>query len=128
MTGRPVGGELERLRRIDRLCESVEQRWKRGERPRIEDSLGDSSAEDRPVLLSELLLLEWSYRRSSGERFVASEYAARFPDQTRVVEEAWDRWLGGVTAVANSVAPETVVPLPNPTHRPARSEELADAP
>src|SRR5437870_3352982 len=97
MLPRTAGAELQRLKRIDRVCERLEDGWKRGERPRIEDSLPRSSADDLPELLSEVLLLEWTYRRGRGERFEANEYSARFPDQTPVVAEAWQRWLGEET-------------------------------
>src|SRR5690349_12003302 len=128
MSGR-AKGELEQLRRIDHLCEAAEQRWKRGERPAIEDSLGQSSDDDRPPLLSELLQLEWSYRRANGEKVDPAEYRARFAGHSEVVEQAWRRWLGGETATeASSLAPETVLPAPEPTFRPNRIEEPADAP
>jgi Protein kinase domain len=128
MMTRTAGAELERLKRIDRVCERIEAAWKRGARPRIEDSLEQSSAEEFPELLSEVLLLEWTYRRSRGDRFEASEYSARFPDHTPVVAEAWQRWLGEETPAPASICPEAVASAPEPSPRPAREDRSADAP
>ena len=37
--------------RVDRLCDAFEAAWQHGQRPRIEDYLGDASGEQRDALL-----------------------------------------------------------------------------
>ena len=128
MTSRHAGGELQRLKRIDRVCERIEEDWKRGNRPPIEASLAIAAAEDLPELLSEVLLLEWTYRRGRGERFEASEYSSRFPDQTPVVTKAWQRWLGEETPSPAAICPEAVTSAPGPTPCPACEDRSAQAP
>ncbi len=111
--------ELELLRRVDAACGRFEQCWKRGERPRLEDELETAAAGDRPALLVQMLLLEWSYRRDRGEAFTLAEYQARFAGQAGTVEQGWEEWLGGTTAaVSDADAASTAEHDPNPTLRP----------
>ena len=69
----------ESARHVDEICTRFELAWKRGDRPRIEEYLGDSADAERPALLAELILLELDYRRSFGEDCRAGDYRDRFP-------------------------------------------------
>ena len=74
--------------RVDRLCLQFEDAWKAGQRPRLEQFLGDTAEPERSQFLKELLLVEVFYRRRTGEQPIPDEYHARFPDHARVVAEA----------------------------------------
>lgn len=76
---------LRALERINRVCIEFEAGWKRGERPRIEDSLGDATGQERSELLRELILLDIDYRRKRGEKPRPEEYENRFPDCTPLI-------------------------------------------
>jgi serine/threonine protein kinase/class 3 adenylate cyclase len=69
--------------RVDKVCESFEAAWKTagtiGQRPRIEDYLGTTTEPERSALLSQLIALDFAYRRRAGEEPQAEEYANRFP-------------------------------------------------
>ncbi len=75
-------------REVDRVCDEFEAAWKKGEHPRLEDSLRDADAPARQ-LLRELLRVELAYRRGAGERPTPAEYAARFPDEAAVIDEVF---------------------------------------
>jgi WD40 repeat protein/serine/threonine protein kinase len=65
---------------VERVCDLFETAWRQlGQRPRIEEHLGETSEPLRSVLLSRLLAMELGFRRRSGERPVATEYERRFP-------------------------------------------------
>jgi hypothetical protein len=80
------------LRRVDEVCRHFEDRWLAGERPDLEAFLTTFAEAERPVLLPQLLLLEWDYRVRRGESFFFEEYGSRFPALHPVVEQAWKRW------------------------------------
>jgi hypothetical protein len=65
--------------RINEACNGFEQAWRAGQRPRIEDYLGDAAPSDQSDLLRELVALEIDYRRQAGEDPSEGEYRARFP-------------------------------------------------
>ena len=73
--------------RIDGICVLFEDAWKAGQRPNVEQYLGEVSESERSLLLRELLLLESYYRRAQGEALNAEEYHGRFPDYPQVVAE-----------------------------------------
>jgi serine/threonine-protein kinase len=84
--------ELERARRIHRICEDFETRWRGGERPRIEEMLARAiDGDDRDALLEELLILEIELRREGGERPSCGEYEPRFAGSAARVESAFAR-------------------------------------
>ena len=63
--------------------------WQRGEQPKIEDVVGAVSEQrERAALLGELLVLDWDYRRRSGEAPQIEEYRGRFPADAGVIERA----------------------------------------
>jgi tetratricopeptide (TPR) repeat protein len=73
------------LRRVDDICARFEEVWKKGERPRLEEFLGDSQGPERTELLRELLRLERHYRQSAGEALSASDYERRFPNDVLLI-------------------------------------------
>jgi hypothetical protein len=72
----------------------------------------------RPALLRELLTVELSHRRLSGEHPEADEYRGRFPDYPEVIEETLEIGAPGddrPSADAKNLVPGQVLYLP--THR-----------
>src|SRR4051794_702032 len=65
----PPGEELplSLAERVEEVCAAFETAWKAGQRPRIEDFLGDTSAPEHVALVRELLLLEVYYRQRASE-------------------------------------------------------------
>jgi hypothetical protein len=76
----PSADELSRACRIDSACDRFETAWKTGNRPRIENHLGEIAGPERLVLARELILLDIHYRRLAGQTCLVSEYDSRFPD------------------------------------------------
>jgi serine/threonine protein kinase len=78
-----VGGATQQAR-IDGICDSFEEAWMRansvGERPTIEDYLGELSGPERAFLLCELAALDFDYRRLAGETPSVADYCVLFPD------------------------------------------------
>jgi hypothetical protein len=66
--------------RIEPACDRFELAWQAGQRPRIEDYLGELPEPGRSALARELIALEIDYRRRAGEDPRPDEYRARFPD------------------------------------------------
>ena len=55
------------VQRVDEVCDRFEVAWKAGQRPHLEEYLGDTPEPGRLVLLRELLVVELHYRRRRGE-------------------------------------------------------------
>jgi WD40 repeat protein len=70
---------LSQAQRINAVCDRFERAWCTGQRPNIEDYLGDTPEPERAALLRELLALEIAYRQKAGEQPQPAEYRARFP-------------------------------------------------
>lgn len=87
-------GDLEVARRIDQICDEFESSYQRKENPRIEDYL-DQTVTDQETLLVELVLLDVSYRRDSGDKPRLDEYAARFPSHPRAIDRLRDQFPTG---------------------------------
>jgi hypothetical protein len=73
MSPTPPGENRSRLlqsRQIDQICDRFEAAWKAarstGQRPRLDDYLGDTSEPERSVLLRELMALDSAYCRLAG--------------------------------------------------------------
>jgi WD40 repeat protein/tetratricopeptide (TPR) repeat protein len=66
-------------RRINAVCNRFEEAWRAGQRPRIEEYLGDLTEPERSLLLRELIALEIHYRWQAGEKPGVAEYRAHFP-------------------------------------------------
>jgi tRNA A-37 threonylcarbamoyl transferase component Bud32 len=77
---------MEALERIDRICIEFETALKRGERPRIEDSLGKSKEPERSQLLRELVLLDVDYSRRRGDPQTKDAYRARFSSDAALLD------------------------------------------
>jgi serine/threonine protein kinase len=79
-----TGLSTTQLARVDEVCDRFEAAWKTaastGQRPRMEDYLGDPAAPEHAILLCELAVLDIGYRRLAGENPSVAEYQARFPD------------------------------------------------
>jgi WD40 repeat protein len=65
--------------RIHAACNRFELAWQAGQRPRIEDYLGELPEPERSALVRELAALDLDYRRRAGEDPRPDEYRARFP-------------------------------------------------
>ena len=74
-----------RVGRIEGICDRFEDAWQAGQRPQIENYLGEVPERERPGLWRELLQLELDYRRQAGETLAAADYLRRFPDQAEMV-------------------------------------------
>jgi serine/threonine protein kinase/formylglycine-generating enzyme required for sulfatase activity len=73
---------------IDRICDAFEAALIKGDtKPQIEDFLTRATLAARETLLTELLQVEWWWRRQRGEVPIAAEYASRFPEQASRIEE-----------------------------------------
>jgi serine/threonine-protein kinase len=95
------GPSPSKLDRIAEACARFESAWRRGDRPRIEESLGlDAIGDDE--LLEELLPLELSLRVEAGEPPSPGEYLSRFPSSRGIVEAAFaeQSTAGGLTVGA----------------------------
>jgi serine/threonine protein kinase len=68
------------LRRIDQACDDFESAWKSGERPFVDDVLGDFPEAAHGSLLDELLPIEIAWRMKSGETPSTDSYLFRFPE------------------------------------------------
>jgi serine/threonine protein kinase len=92
---------------VTALCRRFEQQWHQGERPRIEDFLTEALAEDRALLLEQLLHLEWDLHEGHGEAVHLGPYTSRFADQEEVVQAAWQRRSDRSTRLGLSATPST---------------------
>ena len=63
------------LDRIDQVCDRFERAWNSGQRPRLEDYLGEIAEAYRPALLRDLLAAELDARRRLGERPAPGQWA-----------------------------------------------------
>ncbi len=74
-------------RQIDETCDRFEAVWKAGLRPHPEEYLSAVTEPVRLVLLRQLLLLDWDYRRHAGEEPATGDYQRRFPRDSSLVED-----------------------------------------
>ena len=73
------------VRRLDGVCDRFEAAWKAGQRPQLEEYLGDVPEQGRSVLLRELIVVDVQYRRLCGETTALPEYQCRFPDYAEMI-------------------------------------------
>src|SRR5262249_22918075 len=85
------------LERVDRLCDAFEDAWQQGQRPRIEDYLGDASGVERDALLRWLIPLDVKYRRQHEETLDLRYYLSLSPTLPA-------DWLVGVVRPGVSLA------------------------
>lgn len=93
------------LQRIDGPCQEFENEWRSGNTPDVSAYLNQAREEDRPGFLGQLLCVEWTYRSKRQQSVDLSEYARRFHQWPKVVEESWQRWQKSDSSVYNTVAP-----------------------
>src|SRR5262249_8903309 len=81
---------LDAQRRTAEASAHLDQGWRAGNNPRIEDylSAGDGDDEQRELLRA-LLEVEFFYRRLAPEGFSLDEYLARFSEQADLVREVF---------------------------------------
>src|SRR5258708_6057421 len=65
---------LAAVQRIDQICDRFEDACKAGQRPSVEEFLGDISEPERSILLRELMALETNYRVPAGDNPQEKEY------------------------------------------------------
>ena len=94
---------LPALERIEKVCLRFEAAWKQGDKPRIEDYLGAAQGSERSELLRELLLLDLDYRSRSDEQPTADEYQARFPQDSQLVSDVFEK-LSTDAAVGETIS------------------------
>jgi eukaryotic-like serine/threonine-protein kinase len=75
--------------RLDAACDRFEAAWKKGQRPRIEDFLGEATVSERPEWLQALLDVELDCRRAAGEAPTPDEYRRRFPEHPQLIADAF---------------------------------------
>ena len=76
---------------LDRFIQEFEERWRRGERPAVEEYLHrHPELNDQPAAVVELLYEEICQRRQSGETVSEEQIAARFPQLRSQLEMLWD--------------------------------------
>ena len=80
------------LERIDDRCADFERKWKSGEPTTIELLLSEDKSPlehaERNALLAELIVLDIDYRRRRGETPTKQEYLDRFPEDSKVINDA----------------------------------------
>src|SRR5262245_36551028 len=72
-------------RQVVQACDRFEAAWQAGPRP--EDFLGTAAGPVRSALLRQLLLLDWDYRRRTGQDPRAGDYGPRFPGDQDLIED-----------------------------------------
>lgn len=81
---------IEILERIDDQCAKFEQAWQSDASPVIEAFLNpDFTADQREVLLAELIVLDIDYRVRRGEKPTREAYLEKFPENGTAVEVAF---------------------------------------
>jgi serine/threonine protein kinase len=88
----------EEAERVDRVCDEVEDAWKRGERPELKSYVEDLNTPVGKVLLRELLKVELAYRIQNGEQPTAEEYRALFPGNGDLIAAMFSSILSSPTA------------------------------
>jgi serine/threonine-protein kinase len=85
--------------RVDAVCDRFEAAWQAGQRPRVEDYLGDAPEPERSALARHLIAVDIEYRQKRGEQPQAAEYRACFPG----LDPAW---LADAVAAPAAMQPE----------------------
>ena len=62
------------FREVDRVCNSFERLWRKGERPEIGRFLPESKPYLREILIRELLSIDLKYRKQLGEEPTVFQY------------------------------------------------------
>lgn len=80
--------------RLHRLAELFQEAWNSNQHPQIEEFLSWIGESERPVLLHELLTVEFAFLRRTGRPVSACEYRRRFPASIDVIARALVRTFG----------------------------------
>jgi WD40 repeat protein/serine/threonine protein kinase len=95
------------VRRIDAICDRLEEALQTGRPWRLEDFLATVEELEQPALLRQLLLLEWDYRQQRGDRVDVMDYLARFPAHSTLIRETSEEHTLELEAESKSpTAPE----------------------
>jgi serine/threonine-protein kinase len=76
---------------VDAVCERFETACQQGQRPRLEDFLGEQPEPERSLLLRELLTLELVYSCRLGETPRPEEYCRRFPGHVELIHSVFQK-------------------------------------
>jgi len=98
----PATLSLAMERRIDAVCRRFETAWQSGQRPVIEEYLGEIPPEGRSALLAELVKLDVCYRRPAGEQPTLDDYRKRFPNDTELLERVMNASAAEATSAASN--------------------------
>jgi serine/threonine protein kinase len=77
----------EELLHFDSICDQFEKAYLQNPNTRIEDYVAAIAAEQRLLVVAELIEVEWSIRQARGEKPVATEYADRFPACEHAIQQ-----------------------------------------
>ncbi len=109
--------QIERARKLDRICDNFEADSHGGRGPAIEAYLTQVPENERASLLRMLLNAELDFRRKHGERPAPNEYHARFPEHAGLIECAFAAHGGSDSSPAERPRPrltEEAGDLPGP--------------
>ena len=138
---------LDDLERVDAACDAFIASWERGERPSLEDLIGNAPESLRHVIAVELIQSEIECRRRAGESPTSNEYVQRFPQwsgeiESRIAElpqtadpnlEVTQQFVPGIDAAGNQgpvanmlVESSTETMIVSPRDLPIAPELLTD--
>src|SRR5262245_22673190 len=95
----------DQARRVDAVCDRFETAWRMGQRPTIEDYLGEMAAPERSVVERGLLPVEVDPPALGGEAPQREDYQERFP-------ELGPAWLAGAVLPPPRPRPVSAPPPP----------------
>ena len=75
------------LMHLDSVCDQFEKAYLQSPKARIEDYVATLSTEQRTLVVTELIEVEWSIRLTRGENPVATEYVERFPEYEHAIRQ-----------------------------------------
>jgi serine/threonine-protein kinase len=116
----------EAVLRLEEVCCRFEQSWQAGQRPLLEQLLGEADGAERLAVLRELLRLDVYYRRRAGEEPSAGDYVTRFPDAAALLGEVLAAPLPSAEATtpdAERTGPHQGAADPGETEASAHAEE-----
>ena len=108
VTDTPLPPQL--LRTIDPVCDAFERAWKQGERPVLEDRLGNVVEAVRSVLLAELIRIELEWRFRRGEQPSDAEYRTRFPSCADRLEDWLNEAQDSAELLTSNIPADTGAP------------------
>jgi len=99
---------------FDSLSDQFELAWRDGNHPSIEAYLDRAIEQDRAQLLTELLQIEFWWRREESPAPHAVEYKQRFSNYSEAVDAAWDAFHARTLGEQNgdSTADDVAATLP----------------